>query len=91
MSKYKIVKFAANYADEFDIDGIRIFEEKDWDEYVENMHIEWPDEWYFGTNEFIEFQSFEDFMSKFTINTVSGKRAQYFNEMVGSIGFFPEY
>lgn len=56
-----LIKFSADYADEFNIYGFSIVSEEVWNDYVRHLHNYLNDqeeyEWFFGTNEFIYFDS----------------------------------
>ena len=83
-----LVSFEANYADEFDVFGLKVFEnDQAWREYLnewkekfkkqiseeklkEFFEVETNEElWYFGTNEFIIFNSWSEFKNCFKIIT----------------------
>jgi hypothetical protein len=59
-----LVTFKENYADEFDVHGFTIVDQDKWNEYVEHLKKELSGEtmheWYFGTNEFIIFETYGD-------------------------------
>lgn len=61
-----------DWADEFDIEGFEIMDEDQWVEYQEALtEAEYPIEQYFGTNEFVEFESFEDLMRSISVKFIS--------------------
>jgi hypothetical protein len=93
MSEFKVVKFKTDYADEFDVEGVRIFTNKQWKEWQEGMKadLEFPYEWYFGSNEVIEFNSWVDFISKFEVDDINLAQAEVIQYYVGELGHFPEY
>lgn len=61
------LQFNDNYADEFDVVGIKIVERKWWKEYrerVRDIFDKLPrDGYYFGTNEMLEWSNAEDYLS----------------------------
>ena len=74
-----LVSFESNYADEFDVFGLKVFEnDQAWREYLNEWKEEFKTqiseenteiEWYFGTNEFIIFNSWSEFKDCFEIVT----------------------
>lgn len=91
IKEYHVVRFNSNYADEFDVEGIRIFD--DWKEYQETMKkdVSYPHEFYFGTNEQLEFESYEDLMQSMQATRITQDQALVIANFVGDIGYFPEY
>jgi hypothetical protein len=60
--KYYLVKYEDNYADEFDIQGFRIFTEVELKAFKTLVKTaKYPQEVYFGTNESISYDSFTDY------------------------------
>ena len=88
---FHLVKFEADYADEFNVTGVRLFE--DWDEWQKEMKaIEYPYKWNFGSNEGIEFDSWVDFISHFEVYTISREEADFLSRTgLDNHGHFPEY
>lgn len=77
--KYFLVKESGNYADEFDIQGFKIFEAES-EEKVKEQIIsdrfdddipEYPLELYFGTNEAVEINSEQELWSMLDITEIS--------------------
>jgi hypothetical protein len=68
---FVLVEYSDNYADEFDVAGIGIFKPKDWDERVRAIREQF--EKYsnafvnIGSNEDIEYSSFEEWNDHFTV------------------------
>jgi hypothetical protein len=87
-----LVKFDDNWADEMDVGGFKIFNNlKAWNkalsEFKIEQEIEEVDQYFevcFGTNEYIEYDSFSSFLKKFQITEISKDTA----EIIG--GLFPE-
>ena len=79
MEKQILIKFDANYADEFDVEGFVVMSASAWEEH-KTMAKEFFEngghaEQYFGTNEYVEFDSYEDYMS--AIKTTELDETQY--------------
>lgn len=70
-----LVKFNDNYADEFDVDGFRLYTKENWIkiEALISAHFKENGEWefYFGTNEGIEYYDLETLVSTLVISEVS--------------------
>lgn len=70
-----LVTFRADYADEFDVYGFKLTTEIQWNHDLENArkyfekHGSW--EAYFGTNEAIEVDSFEDYKKNYKVTPIS--------------------
>ena len=66
MSKL-LIKFSSNWADEIDVNGSFIMSADDWMIEKSNMKkIEYPIEYYVGSNEEIVFDSYDDLISCYT-------------------------
>lgn len=93
---YFLVKFEDNYADEFDVYGFRIMNEKQLTKFTNVVRDlkNFPLEIYFGTNEALIFESQKDVMSGFKMlpitkdEMVSLKRL-FPNAEKWGYGFFP--
>ena len=63
-----LIKQSGNYADEFDLEGFMVIPEKTWEEIKEGWkEFEYPHNSYFGSNEFITFESPEDILDSFEV------------------------
>ena len=91
----KLVKYNSNWADEMDIEGFKLFTDKRWKEYqkrfeeyfVENIFYNF----YIGTNEEIEYESFVKFMKDFEVIEITDKEAKTIKKFFDKTsGFFPE-
>ena len=59
----KLIKFQADWADEFDVYGFKVVTDIEWEQIQEAIQkIEYPREYGFGTNEQILFESSDEFM-----------------------------
>jgi hypothetical protein len=65
---YVLVKFDDNWADEFDLEGFMIWEKEEWEQHkaLALRCKNWPQESYFGTNEWTEWQSAKQYLDCFT-------------------------
>ena len=87
-----LVKFDDNWADEMDVSGFKIFDNLDaWNKALEEKkkrrELEDDDQYFevcFGTNEYIEYDSFSSFLNRFQITEISKDTA----EIIGML--FPE-
>jgi hypothetical protein len=92
--KYYLVKYEDNYADEFDIQGFRIFTEVELKAFKTLVKTaKYPQEVYFGTNESISYDSFTDYMSRLDIEEVTEEEASLLTKLFGydtttEYGFF---
>ena len=58
-----LVKMQKDYADEFDVYGFTVLSDKKWKQMQEVFKcIEFPSEYYFGTNEMLTFESVDEIM-----------------------------
>jgi hypothetical protein len=92
MSKQKyLVSFSADYADEFEIEAIKIMSEKKYQKLEKNMKKKGPFYISFGTNESIFFENGESFLNCLSFKPVSKKEAKvlkkYLSEGVGFVNF----
>ena len=84
---YKVlVTFKSNWADEFDVEGFKIFEKEEWEDLVEEMHteVEFPHECHFGTNEWIDFESPEEYLACCKIQELTYLEATVIEQKIGS-------
>lgn len=67
-----LLKFDKDWADEFDVKGFAFLSVDQWEYYKkEAKNCEYPIESYFGTNEAIEFDNAEDFISSFEVKPIT--------------------
>jgi len=90
---YKLVKFEKDYADEFDVFGMRLMSNKELVEYLLTAEkATYPKEMYFGTNEYIDFHNFEALTDSLTVEHLSDEAAQVIQDKIGDdFGWFPEF
>lgn len=92
----KFIKFEGNWADEMDISGFAIFMDKTWDQYLDIWkNASYPQEYCVGTNESIEFDSFNDFCRHFDVQEIEEAEAatirKFFEMDDDCYGFFPSF
>lgn len=72
---YKLVKFKKDYADEFNVCGISLYTEEDLDKtltYLKDNFDKLNDkEYYFGTNECLEFSNYDEITQSIVISDIS--------------------
>lgn len=85
--KYYLVKFTADYADEFDVNGGEVFYGTI-DEYFSHASdVKFPKEVYFGSNEFIVYESLEDYKRCFRFTECSKEFFEEFKKLsTGPLG-----
>jgi|JI10StandDraft_1071094.scaffolds.fasta_scaffold66129_7 hypothetical protein len=87
MSKI-FVEFDNNYADEFDVNGFRIMDRKNWEKHLEKakktFEEEETQEVYFGTNEQIIFEGFDDYERSFTVKDITDEEAKVLSKFLGN-------
>jgi hypothetical protein len=75
--KQYLIKFSGDYADEFDVQGFRVLREDQYAEFVERVkNAQYPQEVYFGTNEYIEFYSASSYLSGLEVEEISDNEAE---------------
>jgi hypothetical protein len=95
--EYVLVKFKKDYADEFDVTGVMVVSKETWEKELEKFKTaKYPFEKYFGTNEYLEFDSFKDAMRSFKVYDLTQEEYEilkkFFHEYSDIIqfGFIPE-
>lgn len=75
-----LVKLDTNWADEMDIEGFALFEPDAWEEAKEEYKKAFKHEpcqtLYVGTNEYIQYESYEDYMNDLTAIEITDEEAQ---------------
>lgn len=67
-----LIKFHDNYADEFDVEGHKVFDLKEWNDHLTfAKDLSYPREIYFGTNEFCEYYNYEAYLRCFDLKILS--------------------
>ena len=99
---YMLVKMNKDYADEFDVKGFFCCTLEQWNEYktaAYKMISEHPEqEYYFGSNEFLEFDSSHEFDEAFVATEISDAEYETMMKLFGSpyatwvtFGFTPDF
>lgn len=83
-TRYYLLKYADNWADECDLEGFAVLtadELSRWVHAMEDMDIYlskgYTYDYYFGTNEWIDYQNFEELSSRFTKEEISISEAKF--------------
>jgi len=89
---YVLVRFNSNWADEFDVEGIKLFTKDAWSNLLRlvEQYVNFPLEYYFGTNESFEWENFNEYRSCFSEQDITDIQANYLKEMLlTEAGYFP--
>lgn len=87
MSEQKLlIKYQADYADEFDVYGFFVETESDWEEHLKEAEevIKNRDEPYeagFGTNEAIVYEDFGDYERCFTVSKITDEEYEVLSNL----------
>ena len=95
-----LIKLADNWADEMDVEGFTVMSTQDftqWAHLVEAVAKKidkgHPFEWYIGTNEWIDWQSGEEFKEAFSCEIITDEEANILKRLLlegyGRYGLFP--
>jgi hypothetical protein len=85
--RYYLVTYFDNWSDEFDIEGFVLQTEDELQQMFDAARsVSYPSTLYFGTNEFVEYESFEDWRDHLDIKEIT---KEVFEEMtkLGIKGF----
>jgi hypothetical protein len=83
---YLLIKYKKDYADEFDVKGFMVSNEDDWNKHLSdvkryfdlNPHTV---ERYFGSNEFVVYNDFEEYKRSFEIVNITSEEAETLNKL----------
>lgn len=79
-----LLKCSFNYADEFDCEFFNIVTEEWWDKFkIDIKKARYPIECYFGTNEGLTFDSYEDILLGITIIPITDKEHKIITKHLG--------
>lgn len=84
MKEKVLIKFRANWADEFDICGWQIEDANSWVKTKEKFADEYADEeftFYFGTNEYLEYNNAEQLLEEIDEIFISDEEAVYISKI----------
>lgn len=87
---YLLIKFEYPWADEFDVKSLQVITENEWELLKINAEDRLSQQSiiiYFGTNEFIEIQNYDDFTKSFTIIPITEKFYNDFKKFIGEEEF----
>jgi hypothetical protein len=91
MKKYVLVTYLFDYSDEFDVQGFWITEAKKHQASMAELKSNWPEgkliDKYFGTNEAIYFESFEDYESGLAVKEIDEAQYEAIRKAFGSRHF----
>lgn len=87
MSNFYLLKFVHDYADEFDVYGICLCDQKQYSKIIDCARkASYPCERYFGTNESFEWSDFEDWEDGIKVTKLSWHD---YSVMCNAFGFPP--
>lgn len=90
-----LVFYSGNYADEFDVNGFSVMSDTELKEYLDAAKRDFKRgtvEHNFGTNEFVQWESYDDFKSELAIFPITPKQAKFVLKMFGrEYGVFPYF
>jgi hypothetical protein len=89
-----LVKFKGDYGDEFDCQEFAVFDsQENYDRWINGYTKYFSEnngstaEVYFGTNEYLEFNSLDDLMSQLEIHEITDEEADIFTKYFGNRSF----
>ncbi len=82
----KIIVFDSNYADEFDVTGFRIVTDEEAVKYINSIaeafkRTDENIEWYFGSNEYVEFESEDEILNCITIKDITSDEFKFLKSL----------
>ena len=87
MSTHKLIKYTADYADEFDCEGFGVFESTKWKSLCEKVEKSFVNcdnvEVSFGTNESLYFDSYESWIKSFSEVDISEEEYNFIMKNFG--------
>lgn len=82
-----LVKYSADYADEFQVSGFSIMEKDTWENYVKiAKEGKWPQSRYFGSNEAIQWESVEEHLRDFKTIEITDEQAEFLEKSFNGYG-----
>ncbi len=87
--QYVLLVSSGDWADEFDLEGFAIFEKSKWENVKEGIP-EGNFDAYFGSNEFVSFESKEGYLSHIEEKPISVEEIQALARMLNLHEFKPE-
>ncbi len=85
--QFKLVKFKSDYADEFDVYGLKVYNEEEFAKFNEDLNkIKYPVEHYFGTNEAVEFYNKDSLLKKYEISDITEDQYNFVKKAIHGYG-----
>jgi hypothetical protein len=76
-----LVKFKCDWADEANIEGFALFEIREWEYMIKEMEaIEYPTEWWWGTNESVVFESSDDIANCCDVSVLNSDQVNFLED-----------
>ena len=92
MGKKLLIIFEDNWADEMDIQGFDILTKEHWEyKKLELQHTQFPNEIGIGTNQFIDYDTVEEYLKQFKVTPISNNEEEFLQKYFDkySFGIFP--
>lgn len=86
---FVLVRFEANWADEFDVEGFAVMDSDEFLAWIKRVPDQY--EFGFGTNQSIEFDSVDDFKRCVTVHAIPREQAQFLFEVFPSARYEYKY
>ena len=92
MSKV-LVKYRDNYSDEFDVEGFAVDDADEWQKHLKLIEEAFKDnpgasiECWFGTNEAITYESYDDYVEAFEVTPITDAEAATLEKLFGGGSF----
>lgn len=84
-----LLKTKYDWADEMDVEGFCLMRPAEYDYLLREIRaIEYPIEWCFGTNQYIEFDDAEEILKKFDVSVLTMEYAEFVKDKFLSYGSF---
>ena len=73
-----LVKTGYNWADEMDVEGFCLMRAAEYEYLLQEIKaIQYPIDWYFGTNQYIEFENAEEILRSFDVSVLNIGQAEF--------------
>lgn len=97
--EYCLIKFCDNWADEMEVEGFVIFDYNEYREWRKDMNRlraamnnDHVFEFYFGTNEWLDYENYDDFIVCFDMVYITKEEKEAIERLFGKFyGVFPYY
>jgi len=88
-----LIYFNDNWADEFNLGGVALMEEEEWNNAQSKIPSNQPLHYGFGSNQYLDYEDREDFLRHFWSRVVSNEEAAILRRLIKGIrtgyGFWP--